>query len=263
MPPLITLTTDFGLADEYVGVMKGVIATICPEARIIDLCHGITPQDIRQAALVLASSFRFFPAGSVHVVVVDPGVGTGRRIIVLDCVDHLFLAPDNGVVSLLIPAARRAHAVTAEEYFSKPVSATFHGRDIFAPVAARLACGTLPDRLGPPLAPADLCTLPLPHPTVKDGRLQGAVVHIDRFGNLITDIDRHAFSRFCNDRPDRVRITLNSWTIDGIRTTYGSVPPGEIVALMGSRDYLEIGINQGNAAKKMQIGLDTTVYLSI
>ncbi|MFP3983577.1 MAG: S-adenosyl-l-methionine hydroxide adenosyltransferase family protein [Desulfurivibrionaceae bacterium] len=166
---LITLTTDFGLSDEYVGVMKGVILSRCPQARIVDLSHGIRPQDVRGAAYTIEASFPYFPEGTIHVVVVDPGVGSSREIIALQTGGHTFLAPDNGVLSLVLPRADKIFKVTAGDLFLPRQGDTFHGRDIFAPLAAHLACGLSPDRLGPRLEESGiLSTWPYPRfPVLK------------------------------------------------------------------------------------------------
>lgn len=263
MHPLITLTTDFGGSDEFVGVMKGVIYSLCPAAVIVDLCHGVRPQDIRQAALILASSYRFFPKGSIHVVVVDPGVGTSRRIVLLQADDHLFLLPDNGAATLL-PPLRRAYEVTQEQLFLSPVSRTFHGRDILAPVAAHLARGLLPEQTGCRIDPESLARLPLPPLQKEKNRLRGAVIDIDHFGNLMTNIDRPTVEKtfLAADLPN-ITVTIGGRFLPGISSSYGSVPPGQPVALFNSRDYLEISINHGNCAHELQVTLDSIVCLSI
>ncbi|MEW6518531.1 MAG: SAM-dependent chlorinase/fluorinase [Thermodesulfobacteriota bacterium] len=263
MRPLITLTTDFGLSDEYAGVMKGVIASRCPAATIIDLTHGIRPQDVRQAARVLAAACRYFPANTIHAVVVDPGVGGKRRIILLEAAGQLFLAPDNGVLTLLLPQAGRVYEVSNSELFLQPVSHTFHGRDIFAPVAAHLACGFAPHSTGPEIDRQALITLALPVPALTGNTLQGTVIDIDRFGNLITNIDRETAARFCAGAWPHLQVKVGALAIHGVATAYSAVAPGSPVALFGSRDLLEIGIYQGNASEKLHVWLDSTVSLSI
>ncbi|MFH1215600.1 MAG: SAM-dependent chlorinase/fluorinase [Pseudomonadota bacterium] len=262
MPPLITLTTDFGLSDEYVGVMKGVIHSHCPDAVIVDLTHNVRPQDIRQAAIILAASYRFFPKGSIHLIVVDPGVGTSRRIVLLQTDKQLFLLPDNGTATLL-PPPEAAYEVTEKHLFLSPVSRTFHGRDIFAPVAAHLACGLLPEQTGCRIDPDSLVRLPFPPLQKKGKRLRGSVIDIDHFGNLITNIDRKTAENFFPDSVHRLIVSIGSLSLQGISSSYGSVLPGRPVALFGSRDYLEISINRGNCAQTMQVKLDSNVYLSI
>ncbi|MFZ5758730.1 MAG: SAM hydrolase/SAM-dependent halogenase family protein [Thermodesulfobacteriota bacterium] len=256
--PTITLTTDFGLSDEYVGVMKGVILSRCPTAVIVDITHQIRPQDIRRAALLLAATHRFFPVGTIHVVVVDPGVGTSRRIVLIEVTDQFFLLPDNGACSLL-PAPQAAWEVTEKHLFLQPVSPTFHGRDIFAPVAAALAGGLSAAHTGPAIDPAGLTRLALPTLHIEANELCGAVIDIDHFGNLITNIDRASAKAFSRGELDRLTVTVGSQIIPTISLTYGSNKIGEAVALFGSRDLLEIGINRGNAAARLGIDLDSAV----
>ncbi len=256
--PTITLITDFGLSDEYVGVMKGVILSRCPTAVIVDITHQVRPQDTRRAALLLAATHRFFPAGTIHVVVVDPGVGTDRRIVLIEVAGQLFLLPDNGAGSLL-PAPQAAWEVTEEPLFLQPVSPTFHGRDIFAPVAAALAGGLPAAHTGRAIDPAGLTRLALPALLIKENELCGAVIDIDHFGNLITNIDRASAKAFSRDGLDRLTVTIGSQTIPTISLTYASNKIGETAALFGSRDLLEIGINRGNAAARLVIELDSAV----
>ncbi|MEW6595522.1 MAG: SAM-dependent chlorinase/fluorinase [Thermodesulfobacteriota bacterium] len=264
-PPLITLTTDFGLSDEYVGVMKGVLAGRAPLARIIDLCHAVPPQDIRHAAYLLAASWRYFPAATLHVVVVDPGVGSDRRVILLDTGHGRFLAPDNGVLTLLLdgPGQRQAHRVTDQALFLTPLSATFHGRDIFAPVAAALANGADPATLGPALDPSTLIRLPLPQPHIDAaGRTaSGEVVAIDHFGNLVTNLHRSHLSALAIG-PERTAVHLDGRCLGTIRATYAEVAPGEALALIGSRDMLEIAVCQGNAAAHLQAAIGSRICLA-
>lgn len=263
MTPLITLTTDFGLSDEYAGVMKGVIYSRCPAARIVDITHAIRPQDVRQAAQVIASAFSYFPPGTIHVVVVDPGVGGSRRVILLEARDHLFLAPDNGVTTLLFPRAGKVYEVNNSDLFLAPVSRTFHGRDIFAPVAAQLACNLPPHGTGQEIPRDSLVSLALPAPSLCGNTLCGMVMDIDHFGNLITNISREAASRFCSDNFQNLRVRVGALTIHGVAAAYSAVGIDRPVALFGSRDLLEIGIYQGNAARKLKVGLDSKVSLSI
>ena len=190
--PVIALTTDFGQADGYVGTMKGVILGICPEATLVDVSHDIRPQAVRQAAYVLSTAAPYFPPGTVHMVVVDPGVGSERRPIVVQTDRATYVAPDNGVLSMVLsqePARRAIQIRVAEPRYRLPqISATFHGRDLFAPATAHLACGVEPGELGDPLPLSDLVTLPVLQPQRQsDGSWLGEVLHIDRFGNLITD----------------------------------------------------------------------------
>lgn len=248
---IITLLTDFGLRDEYVGVMKGVIAGVCPRARVVDITHEIARHNVRHAAFVLKKAFGYFPKGTIHIAVVDPGVGGTRRIVCARRDGHIFLAPDNGLLTLLVQggAVDSLHAVTNESYFFKPVSKTFHGRDIFAPVAGYLACGEKIEALGDRLAVDDLCTLDTQGPAISDnGTLSGEVLWVDHFGNVVTNIDRETFERFVGPPPwGSVTIKLAEGQIQGLHSSYQDVEPGRPVALFASRGLLEICINQGDA----------------
>ena len=259
--PLITLTTDFGLEDEYVGVMKGVIYSIYSAATIVDVTHAIRPQDIRQAALIIASSYDYFPQRTLHVVVVDPGVGSERRIVLLKGNGHLFLVPDNGVASFLLPFVQTAHEVNQHSLFRDSVSHTFHGRDIFAPVAAHLAAGLAIQQTGPEIPVASLKRLQTPRPTIKKSSISGSVIDIDHFGNLITNIPSRELHRFLAVHGKDVHLTVAGHSFCGMHSTYSDVPPGFPCALIGSRNFLEIGLNQGSFSKKHQVSLDTLVYL--
>lgn len=264
-PPIITLTTDFGLTDEYVGVMQGVIAGRAPQARIIDLCHAVPPQDIRHAAYLIQASWRYFPPAALHVVVVDPGVGTKRRIVLLATDHGRFLAPDNGVLTLLLDQPNcQAHAVTNPAFFLTPASSTFHGRDLFAPVAAALATGTSPDSLGPSIAPSELARLPMPEPRVAitAGTVDGEVMAIDHFGNLITNLTRDHLAPLA-DRPEQLLVQLAGKPLGAIRKAYADAAPGEALALFGSRDTLEIAINQGHAAHRLGATVGSRVRLAL
>jgi S-adenosylmethionine hydrolase len=247
---IITLTTDFGSSDHFVAVMKGVIARIHPGARVIDVTHEVNPYQTGEAAFVLAETYRWFPRGTVHVVVVDPGVATARRPVLARAAGQFFLAPDNGVLSMVL--AREKHtvrAVTAERLFLAPVSATFHGRDIFAPVAARLAKGLPPARLGPLIH--DYLRLDS-HKVVRTGKRfwTGAVVKIDRFGNLITNFHIDEFPAM-RERPFAFAIGTRSLT--RLVSTFAEGPPGEPVLVVGSSGYIEVAVNQGCAARLLGV----------
>jgi S-adenosylmethionine hydrolase len=259
---LITLTTDFGLEDAYVGIMKGVILGINPAATIVDLCHAIPPQDVRAAAFLLHTAWRYFPPGTIHVVVVDPGVGSQRRAIAVNVGTATFLAPDNGVLSYVLAGMeeQRAQAVhlTNQWYWLSRVSATFHGRDIFAPVAAHLCLGVPLVELGEPLPLGELVTFPLPLPEHPgDGGWVGHVVHIDHFGNLVTDLEPGAIGD-----AQAVTIEVGGQHIVGLRRTYKEGTPGEPMALIGSSGRLEIAVPGGQAARwlKAQIGDPVRLY---
>ena len=248
--PIITLMTDFGREDIFVGVMKGVIARICPEARVLDLTHAIPAFDVAQAAFRLRQAYAYFPEGTVHVVVVDPGVGSERRIVAMNSDGHLFLAPDNGVLSLVDREKGRGElvAVTEKRYFLPEVSASFHGRDIFAPVAAHLAAGTPLRELGGPLE--KLRALKLPHPEVAaDGSISGSVLWCDHFGNLITNISAELIRRHGGGRPCTIRV--GSERIEGLARTYADVPDGAVLAMIGSFGMLEIAVRLGSAVERL------------
>ena len=258
--PILSLTTDFGLADSYVGVMKGVILGICPEAALVDLSHTIAPQDVQQAAFVLATAAPYFPPGAVHLVVVDPGVGSERRPIAVQTERAVFVAPDNGVLSLALAQdpPRRAVHLTNPAYHRAPVSATFHGRDIFAPAAAHLACGLELDRLGELLSPTDLVALPAVEPQRQpDGTWLGRVLHVDHFGNLITNFRAAHLSLAAEPI-----LTVGREKIAGLHRTFADVAPGELVVYLGSSGYLEIAVRDGNAAERLGAGVGEGVHLS-
>lgn len=238
---MITLTTDFGHDDWFVGVMKGVILQINPGAAIVDITHGIQPGNVRAAAFSLMASARYFPAGSIHVVVVDPGVGSTRRALVVQTDRGFFLGPDNGVLSWALRDSeiRGMHVLENERYFLSPVSQTFHGRDIFAPVAARLSNGVLIGEFGAALDSYQILEW---REARKEGDLiLGEIVHVDRFGNAISNVDVAS-----------IEIHMEVWAEDGfvcsVRDCYHAVRPGEAVAVRGSTGFLEIAINGGSAA---------------
>jgi S-adenosylmethionine hydrolase len=243
-PGLIALLSDYGLQDPYVGVMKGALLSVNPEARIVDLTHEIPPQDVREGGRALAAALPYFPDGTIFVAVVDPGVGTERAIVGVESDRHLFLAPDNGLLSVL-PLSRRMVRIADSKYFRSPVSPTFHGRDIFAPVAGHLSRGTDLARFGPSLR--KLTTLDLPAPrSSAGGGLQGEVVAIDRFGNLITNIPQKLL-------PREPRITVGRRTLHKLSRSYADARKGDLLALVGSTGHLEISVNQGSASKSARI----------
>lgn len=247
MGSLITLTTDFGLKDSYVGTMKGVILGINPQATIVDLCHEIEPQNVRQAAFVLYTAYRYFPRGTIHVVVVDPGVGSERRAIALRTPMATFVAPDNGVLSYVVAdeEVERVVSLTNPQYWLAEVSSTFHGRDIFAPLAAHLSLGVPLEELGEALA--EIVTFSVPQPEIgEDGTLRGHIIHVDRFGNLITDVKQQA-ARLSQETIIEVR----GHRIVGLRRTYAEAAKGEILALIGSSGHLEIAMRGGSAMRTL------------
>lgn len=242
---VIALLTDFGVEDPYVGEMKAVIAGINPEARVIDISHHVPPQDIQEGAFILYSSYKYFPEGTIFVSVVDPGVGTRRRIVCLRTRQHTFLAPDNELLSPIIAKEKvlLAVEVTNTRYFFPKVSSTFHGRDVFAPVAAHLSKGLKPTRLGKRID--HIQTFPLPSPVILErGVLEAEVIHVDRFGNLITSVDL-AWADLLQTR--LLSISIKDRKVTHISQTYQDGQVGELLALFGSSGHLEISVNMGNA----------------
>jgi hypothetical protein len=254
----ITLTTDFGLGDWFVGTMRAVILGIHPRANVVDITHGIPPGDIRAGAFALMASCRFFPRGTVHVAVVDPGVGSRRRAIAVRSANHFFVGPDNGVLSwaLGLEEIKTIRLLENPEYFLAPVSRTFHGRDIFAPVAAHLSRGLRASRLGRELR--DYVRLPWPQATKQRGEAWGEIVCIDRFGNAITNIGAELVSR---ERACVCEIMGQRKVRCGLGEFYGAVPVGRPVAVFGSSDFLEIAVNGGSAARRFGLKIGDKVTL--
>jgi S-adenosylmethionine hydrolase len=262
---VITLLTDFGTDDEYVGLMKGVILSINPSATIVDLTHGINRQDIAQAAYTISVGYQYFPAETVHLIVVDPGVGSQRRLLVLKSGKHFFIAPDNGVLSLLLndKNVSSLNQITNPKYFRASVSPTFHGRDIIAPVGAHITNGLDVRELGPDIDVSDAVRLDtLKARCTSKGELKGEVVAIDHFGNLITNIKSEQLSE-CLPAGSRarIRIRLGSRVIEGLADTYASMPAQTPSALIGSRGYLEIAVNQDNAARCLDVQTGDEVWV--
>lgn len=253
--PVISLLTDFGLTDPFVGVMHGVIYSRAPQARIIDLTHGIPPQDVRRAGYVLADSFRYFPPGTIHVCVVDPGVGSERRILAAAVDDQVVLWPDNGLTTALFAEITPAAVVDVcnPDLFLKSVSQTFHGRDKFAPAAGHMASGMAWADYG---LPTDAwVTLDLPQPAAHDGgRVEGEVIYIDRFGNLITNVRG-------TQLPPLPRVAVGDYVIDGLARSYDSVEAEQPLAIVGSTGRLEIAVNRGNAAGQLDVGVGAPVVV--
>ena len=250
---IITLLTDFGTDDEYVGLMKGVILSINPSATIVDLTHQIDSQDIVQAAFTIHSGYHYFPEGTVHLIVVDPGVGTKRGLLALKLKNHFFIAPDNGVLTLLLNEKEISSLVliSNSSFFRAAVSRTFHGRDILAPVGAHIANGLDIHELGPDIDVQNVvCLENFGARRIENGEIRGQIVAIDHFGNLITNIDSELLSENLHAGPEKkIQIKIRSNTINGLSETYGGVRSNTPLALIGSRGYLEIAINEGNAAQ--------------
>ena len=277
--PPIVLLTDFGLSDAYVGMMRGVIHGINPAAHVIDLTHGISPQDVRHGAVVLADSCRYFPAGSIFVAVVDPGVGTDRAAILLETPDARFVAPDNGLLTLVcrqydpycgdvtqtgpapVPAGCRTWRLTNPDYWRQPVSATFHGRDVFAPMAAHLSMDAPPDALGEPTPAINALSLPIPEP--EGNTIRGQVVFADAFGNLVTDITGDLLEQIgaTADNP-AVTVAIAGRTIAGLSRTFHDPPGYGLRALLGSHGRLEIAAVDGSAADVLGAGSGVNVTVT-
>ncbi|MDX1640842.1 MAG: SAM-dependent chlorinase/fluorinase [Balneolaceae bacterium] len=250
MSHIITLTTDFGLQDHYVSVMKAVMLDIAPDTRFIDVSHEIPPQDVMAGAWVVRNSALLFPPKTVHLVVVDPGVGTDRTPVALQIEDQLFVGPDNGIFSLIGDEyGYKAVKLENEKFWRKNRSNTFHGRDIFAPVAAHLANGISLEELGSPLDKLVTYRWAIPI-SDKDG-IQGWIVHIDRFGNLVSNIPSSLIEETIGD--SKLKIYVGNTILDEIVPTFGSVPDGEPAAYIGSSDKLEIAINKGNARQMLSV----------
>lgn len=251
---VITFTSDFGTQDWFVAVVHGVLYGICPNAHIVDLTHDIPPGHIARAAFVLEAAAPDFPPGSVHLAVVDPGVGTARRALAVAARGQLFVGPDNGLLdwALRDPAAR-VHAVTEERWFRHPVSRTFHARDIFAPVAAHLACGAGLERLGPQVR--DAARLDHAVPAVKADDIVGSVMYVDRFGNALTNIQAEDLARAFPGVPESaLEVRVLRASIRGLSRAYGEHPVGSVVAILGSSGRLEIAQVGSDCATRLGIG---------
>jgi len=262
--PIITLTTDFGLNDHFVGTIKGVIVDIIPDVQIVDICHSVQAFDVLDGALTIAQAYSYFPTGTVHLVVIDPGVGTERRGLVVSSDRHHFVAPDNGVLSLVYASEERLHVrhVTAEHYYRQPVSNTFHARDIFAPVAAYLAKGVDPDKFGHEIS--DFIRFNAPKPKPAEGNtLRGVVLKVDRFGNLITNITPQDAPALFAEHPTPFKIVVGKREITEIQTNYAQGAPGEVFGILGSMGYLEIAANRGSAVQIVGAGKGADVNLKL
>lgn len=257
---IITLTTDFGTADHFVGEMKGVILGIAPEARIADITHEIPAFEIGHGAFVIAEASRWFPQKTIHVVVVDPGVGMARRPILIEANGQYFIGPDNGVLAMAYSGIpHKAREITTPKILSQPISRTFHGRDIYAPAAAHLAAGMRPSALGGLIDDHLKLTFYTPQRTAR--RVwSGTVLHIDRFGNLITNF---RLSEFEGLRTRPFQVVIGPVTIGRLALTYADSDPGEAVVIEGSCGLLEISVNQNSAAKMLGCGAGAPVELTL
>ena len=257
---IVTFTTDFGLQDPFVGIMHGVVLSIHPETTIVDICHAVASYDVFDGAWIIAQSYRFFSPRTVHVIVVDPGVGSERRPIVVETNDYIFVAPDNGVLSLVEAREEKfvVRHVTAERYFRQPVSQTFHGRDVFAPIAGWLSKGVAPAEFGPEIS--DYVRLPLRKvERVGENGLQGEVMKVDKFGNLITNISELDAPELFAGHAEGFSILIAGETITQVCRSYAEGRGGELFAIVGSSGYLEIAAKQASAAEKLAAGVGTPV----
>jgi S-adenosyl-L-methionine hydrolase (adenosine-forming) len=256
-PPIITLTTDFGTADHFVGAMKGVIAGIAPQARVIDITHEVGAYDILDGAFVIAQAWTSFPRGTIHVIVVDPGVGGERRPILAEAGGHFFIAPDNGVLSMIFDTAKsKVRVISNAKYMAREISRTFHGRDIFAPAAAHLAKGATPATFGKLIH--DCVRIDNKPCQIAPHIYRGMILKADRFGNLITNF-HVATNSAITAQPFELRIADRA--IRRLALTFSDAPTGELVAIVGSSGYVEIAANQSSAAKILGCGSQTPVEL--
>ena len=258
--PVIALLTDFGTRDHYVGAMRGVMLGICPDATLADITHEIPPQDVLGGALELGASFKYFPPATVFLAVVDPGVGSTRRGIAAEAGSYRFVAPDNGLLTMVFRDSRPARVVElSERRYARPeVSRTFEGRDRFAPAAAWLASGVDLGALGQELT--SWHQLEIPEPAISEGRIAGEVLRVDRFGNLVTNIDRRAFDRVVNGAAVDVKTPRESVT--QVVATYADADSGSICALFGSSGHLEIAVSGGSAAERLGLGRGAPVMVT-
>jgi hypothetical protein len=259
--PVITLLTDFGSADHYTGAMKGVMLGICPDAQLVDISHEITPYAIAEAAFTLAQAWRCFPKGTVHLVVVDPGVGSARRPILMESAGHRFVAPDNGALTMLFDAtaSHKVREITAARFFRTPVSQTFQGRDIFAPVAAHLAAGVHPAKFGKRIE--DFMRLDFARPVrTAPKKWTGSILKIDRFGNLITNFASEAWRQLARQRFE-MRIGTRCACV--LASNYKEMSAGKLFVIPGSAGFLEVSVNQGSAAAAVGAQPDETVELRL
>ena len=261
--PVIALLTDFGTRDHYAGAMRGVALGICPDATLVDVTHDVEPQDVLGGALELAAAFKYFPPGTIFLAVVDPGVGSSRRGIAAEAGGYKFVAPDNGLLTMVFREVlpKRVVELTERRYARPTVSRTFEGRDRFAPAAAWLAKGIDLTALGRPLTAWHV--LHIPEPTCAEGRIAGEVLRVDRFGNLVTNIDRKTFERMAlADAGGPLQIQIGSHQVAKVVSTFADAALGELCALVGSSDHLEIAANGASAAAVLDLGRGAPVHVA-
>jgi len=259
--PIVAFLSDFGTRDHYAGTLKAVVLSVCPDATLVDIGHEIPAHDVLAGALELAACYRYFPAGTIFLAVVDPGVGSARRGIAADCGDHKFVAPDNGVLSAVFRESppKKVVELTERKYARPTVSRTFEGRDRFAPAAGWLAKGIALVSLGKGIT--NFHTIDLPRPDVAAREITGEVLRVDRFGNLITNIDRRTLEQFSSG--GAIAVSASGRDIARIVATYAEAPAGELCALFGSTDHLEIAVNAGDAARTIGVGRGAKVQVRL
>lgn len=257
----IALLTDFGFADNFIGVMKGVILKINSNINIVDISHAIEPHNITEAAFLLKNSYKYFRKGTIFLTVVDPGVGSERKPIIARTKNYLFVGPDNGVLSLAVKedGIERIIKIENKRYFLKPVSDTFHGRDIFAPIAAYLSKGKGPSLFGRTLN--SIKQINIPNPKIIRNRLKGEIIHIDRYGNLVTNIGKDLFKRFIEKK--KFKIKIKNTKIDSVTKSYQAVRKDQPLAIFGSFGFLEISINSGSAKKHFNANKGYPITIAI
>jgi len=257
--PTVAVLTDFGTKDHYAGTIKGVVLSVCPDATIVDIGHEIPPHDVLAGALELAACYRYFPTGTIFLVVVDPGVGSARRGLAADTGDYRFVTPDNGVLTAVFRETppKRVVELSERKYARPTVSRTFEGRDRFAPAAGWLAKGINLVSLGKNVS--DFRVIDLPQPSVTSEQIEGEVVRVDRFGNLITNIDRRTFDQFVKD--GKLTIRAGSHDVPRLVATYAEAAAGELCALFGSTDHLEVAANAGDAATTLGLSRGAPVTI--
>jgi len=259
----ITLTTDFGASDHYVGAMKGVVYGINPAAQVVDISHAISSYDLLDGALAIAQAYSYFPADTIHVVVVDPGVGSARRPILARTEKYFFVAPDNGVLSLALEREQRVHVheISSEHYFQQPVSQTFHGRDIFAVVAGWLSKGVEFANFGNEIS--DYVRFRMPKPTrMESGQIQGVVLKVDKFGNVVTNITPQDVPQLFAAEPPQFKILVSKHEITSLKAAYAEGAPGEVFGILGSMGFLELSTNRGSAARALEATKGAEVVIS-
>jgi S-adenosylmethionine hydrolase len=260
--PIITLTTDYGTSDHLVGTLKGVLLKTHPEVQIVDISHSVVPFDVLDGALCIGAAYRYFPARTVHVVVVDPGVGTARRPILVSANNQYFIAPDNGVLSMIYeredPVVVRH--ITSEHYFLRPVSETFHGRDVFAPVAAWLTKNWQTEAFGEVVE--DHVRFALPRPKTQEGAMRGAVLRVDHFGNLMTNFTLEDLPE-AKRQPGPIGMTIGGKPVSQLVANFAQGPAGAPVALLGSSGFIEIAVNKGNAARTLGVNRGAEVIFQL